>query len=183
MNTNSIIQVETLVVQPETSHRVGELMTLGQNQLWNFAVLGRAPMPEEAVRLGDWLVVPAHQDTTEIPDRAMRRVQAIFNAGIRPKGFVMVHEAPMLLPATVTKSEQPQTQWKLDPQTTKKIIDTLGVGVGVLGKVAAGALTAAVSIGSMILPAFLFMGAALLDPILIAVTEDDYWIEIDRWWE
>jgi hypothetical protein len=28
---------------------------------------------------------------------------------------------------------------------------------------------------------FLLIGLVMVDPILIAVTEDGYWIEIDRW--
>jgi hypothetical protein len=31
-------------------------------------------------------------------------------------------------------------------------------------------------------PALLVVGAVVVDPILVAVTEDGYWVEIDRWW-
>ncbi len=33
----------------------------------------------------------------------------------------------------------------------------------------------------LLLPAILMIGALGVDPILVAVTEDGYWIEIDRW--
>lgn len=187
MNTNTqtktIVQAKSTALKPKTSPRVQELMTVGQRELWDFAVLGQAPMPEEPVRLGDWLIIPAQQDSSEIPDRALARVQAIFAAGIRPKGFVLVHEAPMLLPPPETAQVQtPQPQWALDPQTTQKVIDTLSFGVSSLAKVMAGAMTVALAIGAVVVPAFFLAGLALIDPILIVVTEDDYWVEIDRWW-
>lgn len=182
--TKTIAQVKQIEITPASSRGVGELMSLAGHNLWDFAVLGQAPMPKEAVRLGDWLLVPSDQDSSEIPDRALARVQAIYAAGIRPKGFVLVHEAPMLLSAP-EDAREPQSlspQWMVDPQTTQKLIDTLSFGVAGLAKVMVGIATVAVAVGSMILPAILFAGAMLLDPILIAVTEDDYWIEIDRWW-
>lgn len=168
---------------PVESRRVQEVIEVGRHELWDFTVIGQAPMPEESMRLGDWLVIPAHQDSTEIPDRALARVQALFNAGVRPKGFVLVHEAPMLLSAP--QSDQGQSlkpQWSLDPEITQKMLDGLGVGATVAGNIMAGALKAALAVGAVLIPAVFLAGAVLIDPILIAVTEDDYWIEIDRWW-
>ncbi len=168
------------IFEPRQSTQALELLELGNNRLWDIQVIGRAPMPEQPVRLAEWLIVPAHMDTTEVSQRAFNRVEAVFAAGIRPKGFVVVHEAPMALPAP--PSEQKSYQWQLDSRTTQKVIDVLSLGIAGVGKVLTGALTAAVAVGSAVLPAFLVMSAIILDPILIAVTEDDYWIEIDRWW-
>ena len=66
--------------------------------------------------------------------------------------------------------------------TSPRIVESPRRSLKVALSFLAGALTLAVSIGSTVIPAFFLMGAALLDPILITVTEDDYWIEIDRWW-
>ena len=66
----------------------------------------------------------------------------------------------------------------LDPQSTQKAIETLSLGVTTLAQVMAGA----VAFVSALIPTAFLTGAALIDPILIAVTEDDYWVEIDRWW-
>ena len=187
MNNNTITQVilqkknQSLVLQ-ESPH-VQEVMDIGHENFWQFSILGYAPMPKEHIRLGDWLVVPAEQDNSEIPDRAMERIQTLFNSGIRPKGFVVVHESPMLLaPPETVQDQTPQPQWKLNPETSQKVIETLGAGASNLGKVALGAMTAVGAIAAAIIPAIFLAGAVLIDPILIVVTEDDCWIEIDRWW-
>jgi hypothetical protein len=36
-------------------------------------------------------------------------------------------------------------------------------------------------VAAIAIPAALLAGAVMIDPILIAVMEDDTWIEIDRW--
>jgi len=181
--TKLVVQDRPQTLKPTASPRVGELMTLGRQELWDFAVLGQAPMPTQPVRLGNWLILPAEQDSSEIPERALARVHAIFAAGIRPKGFILVHEAPMLLPAPKEKQAQtPQPQWALSPESTQKAIETLSFSVTTLAKVMAGAVTLVAALGAVVIPAIFLTGAALIDPILIAVTEDDYWIEIDRWW-
>jgi hypothetical protein len=182
-NTQVIMQRKTRTVIPKESSHVQEVIDLGHKNLWKFSILGFAPMPKEHIRLGDWLVVPAEQDNSEIPDQAMERIQAIFNSGIRPKGFVVVHEAPMLLsPPEINQDQIPQKQWSLKPETSQKVIETLGVGASILGKVVLGTITAAGAIAAAIIPAIFLAGAVLIDPILIVVTEDDCWIEIDRWW-
>jgi hypothetical protein len=175
-------------VAPRVSPQTQQLVTLGREQGWNCAVLGQAPIPNEPVRLGDWLIVPAHQDSSPVPVRAIGRVQAIFAAGLRPKGFVVVHEAPMLLPAPV--QDQPNTlRLSVLPDQFKSGLKVVGTVLGVLATflVAATGLVllavAAVSLAVILaVPVALMVGAAVIDPILVVVTEDGYWIEIDRWW-
>jgi len=152
-------------------------MTLGRERGWNTSIVGKAPMPEASLRVGEWLIVPVQEDSSRIPARALRRVQAIYEAGIKPRGFVIVHEAPMRLapPDADVRREAP-------PLT---ISPSLLEGVKVVGRVL-GTIVGGVAVASIAavfgLPIVLLMGVALLDPILIAVTEDGYWIEIDRWW-
>lgn len=164
-----------LEVQPlsESSFAVQEFFALADSELWNFSVLGQAPMPNRAVRLQDWLIVPADQDNSQIPNRAMERIQAIFKAGIRPKGFVIVHEAPMLLPGPTKerKSFLEEVDWE-------QVRGAVGQGLLATAKVVG---TAAAGVVGLLFTT-LFLGLVALDPILIAVTEDDYWIEIDRWY-
>jgi hypothetical protein len=175
-------------VAPMLSPQTRQLTTLGRQQGWNSAVLGQAPLPTEPVRLGDWLIVPAHQDSSPVPARALARVQAIFAAGLRPKGFVVVHEAPKLLPAPV--QDQPDTlQMSALPAHLRSTLKVASIAVGVLGTLAVVAsglailAVAAISLAAVLaLPAILVVGAAVVDPILVAVTDDGYWIEIDRWW-
>lgn len=156
----------------QNSLAVEELFELARNEFWNFSVLGQAPFPTQSIRLKDWLIIPTEQDTSQIPPRAMARVHAIFDAGIRPKGFVIVHEAPMLLPAP-----------KEDEHNFLETIDWEKIRVASShGLLAVAKVVGAIATGIIwTVSAMLSVGLGAMDPILIAVTEDDYWIEIDRW--
>jgi hypothetical protein len=163
-----------------------QLLSIGEDHYWNFRVLGKAPMLHEHVRVGDWMLVPAQEDTSPIPGRAMERIQTIFAAGIRPQGFVLVHEAPMLLTASTMKKEKQQANMNsaapnlLMTENIDAMIKTIVPVAEAVCKLAVSLLTAGATVA---LPAAAFMfSALLLDPILVAVTEDGYWIEIDRWW-
>ena len=149
-----------------TRSQAQQLLALGDRMGWQTQVIGRAPMLKEAVRLQDWMLVPAHEDTTAIPARTMRRIHTLFSQGLRPQGFVVVHEAPMQLtaPKPVVEEKSPM-EW-----------EGVGKTVGVIAKVMGVLL-----LGSMLLPFGLLAGLVMLDPILVVVTEDGYWIEIDRW--
>jgi hypothetical protein len=151
------------------------LVELARKNHWPFQVIGRAPLPEKPVRLLNWLIVPSQQDSTIIPQRTMDRIQAIFSAGIDPKGFVLVHEAPMQLKAPATHKSEPQAPFLSEQakasalKTTTSFLALAGVGMSTLI--------------SLLLPMLLMLfSVAMVDPILIAVTKDDYWIEIDRWY-
>jgi len=157
------------LASPETQ----QLMVLGQARGWNFAMLGQAPLPTAPVRVGKWLIVPAEQDTSQIPARALERVQAIYAAGLRPKGFVLVHEAPMALAAG--RDEQ-------KPAFPQQFASVLPMLEGLLGGMLVSGFVAIAAALLLTIPLTLVAGALLLDPILIAVTEDGDWIEIDRWW-
>ena len=170
--------MNTLVASPTQ-----ELLAVARRERWNFQVLGQAAMPQKPVRLGDWLITPAQVDTSPIPLRALTRIQAIFAAGIRPQGFVLVHEAPKLLPSQTQEKKQatilamPQKTWKAKTGKTidlSEIITTVFSGLGAV-------LQIVLPILAVIFFGVLFATANGLDPILVAVTEDGYWVEIDRW--
>ncbi|MDO9546255.1 MAG: hypothetical protein Q7J07_05845 [Pelolinea sp.] len=152
-----------------------QLLTLGKENRWPMQVLGKAPMLKEPMRIQDWLLVPSTMDSTALPDQAIQRIKALFEAGIRPQGFVMVHEAPLQLTSPI-----PLEKPKVDQQLLKKIG---GAAVGLAA--VTGSLVAAVGIaivgGLLILPAGLLAAAVIIDPILVAVMPDDSWVEIDRW--
>jgi len=167
------------------SQETTQLISLADEHRWPFQVLGKAPMPDVPVRLGDWLLVPAQVDSSPIPQRAWERIQAIFGAGIRPQGFVLVHEAPMMLtaPDGLPSSERDvairESQWPGHSGLTE-LGAVLGAGVAAASGLAALAVGALALIAA-VLPITLMAGALMLDPILVAVTEDGYWVEIDRW--
>ncbi len=171
----------------ELSFETGQLLALGRQEHWDFRVLGQAPMPERPVRLGEWLLAPAEIDSSSIPARALSRVQTIFAAGLRPKGFVLVHEAPKLLPApagagqsrpasnTLASWQVSLRHWADSPA------GSLALGVAAVSGLAVFALAALSAAAVLLVPIFLLAAGSGLDPILVAVTEDGYWIEIDRW--
>ena len=156
-------------------HQTKQLLVLGKKNRWPMQVLGKAPMLKIPVRIQDWLLVPSTMDSTPLPDQAIQRIKALYEAGIRPQGFVMVHEAPLQLKAPAIQEKQ-----KVDKQMLKKI-GGAALGLGAI----TGSLVAAVGIaiigGLLILPAGLLAAAVIIDPILVAVMPDDSWVEIDRW--
>lgn len=155
-----------------------EIMKMGTDRRWPFLVLGAAPVPPVPIFHNGWWLVPIIEDHSPIPERSMERVHALFEAGIRPKAFVIAHEAPMQLRAPAnTPRVSPLEFWvqRLTAhsiaalQITGKILTTvvLPLTVAVLGVT----LSAMVGLAAV----------ALSDPCLIAVTDDDVWIQIDFW--
>ena len=183
VSTSHVGQVAA-IVSPE----VRQMVTLGRQRGWRCAVLGQAPLPSEPVRLGDWYIVPVHQDSSPVPARALERVQSVFAAGLRPKGFVMVHEAPKLLAAP--RQDRPDTvRMSALPAQLKSGLKVASIALGALATLLvvttglAILALAAISLAAiLIVPVVLAVGAVVVDPILVAVTEDGYWVEIDRWW-
>lgn len=130
------------------------LLDVGYRNNWEFFFMGNAPIPTQPVRVGDWLIVDAQEDQTRIPRKTMHRIQTIYAEGIRPKKWILVHEAPYLLSPPKEKKKK-----RVGPY-----LALLG-GLGIL--LASSVITT----------------AAVVDPILIAVTPDLDWVEIDRWYD
>jgi hypothetical protein len=152
-----------------------QIMAVGAENGWPFRVLGVAPVPERPVHLNDWWLVPLNQDTSTVPARALERVRALYAAGVQPKAFIIAHEAPkQLAPPKETPVVSPVEYWVKRGETSA--VSALKV----LGAVAAVAVP--VVVGVLGLAAMAALSAAtMVDPCLIAVTEDDVWIQID-WW-
>jgi len=169
--------------------QVAQTLALGRRKGWDFVVLGRAPLPVVPVQTGDWLIVPVQESTCPMPERTLRRIEALYASGVRPKGFVVVHEAPKLLPASIERSPSGLSTRSPAQRRLHALRRYLpaAVAVGVLLVVGAGtlAMLLAVVVGAVAVIAVggLLVGAAIvLDPILVAVMEDGTWVEIDRWW-
>ena len=153
-----------------------QLISFGKLKGWAVGILGKAPMPTESVKKGDWLIVPAHLDKSLIPVRARKRVQALRDAGLHPVGYVLVHEIPKTLPIDIHK---------ISEENISKGKSALKAISGVIGTVAlvTGALTLFVIAAGVLIPGALITTALLIDPILVAVSTDNQWVEIDRWWD
>ena len=180
---STVVRPTQHTINPETQ----AFVALGKEKEWEVAVLGRAPMLAEPVRLGDWLLMPVEEDASPMPTRAIERVQAIYAAGLRPQGFVVVHEAPLLLTTPEGRHAKAWQFPSLSPDAKsalKAAAGTLGVvavGIGAVTGIAALAVAALSVAAVLAVPVFLLAGMTLIDPILVVVTEDGYWVEIDRW--
>jgi len=144
------MQTKTLATQSQL------LMDIGQRNNWNFVNLGKAPIPEQPVRAGEWLIVSATEDTSPIPKQTMQRIKTIYQEGIHPLHWVVVHEAPFLLSA-------PKPEKEKKPRILPYLALLGGLGVW--------------------LATTIITTAAIVDPILIAITPEFDWIEIDRWFD
>ena len=159
------------ILGPQTK----QLLTLGEENHWSTQILGQAPMLKEPLLVKNWVLMPALLDETPLPERAMERIHAVYKVGIRPQGFVIVHEDPLQI-------ETPQTEVKpkLDSDLLKKI-GGAAMGIGILTGSIAALVGIAILGGILLAPIGLLGAAVVLDPILVVVTTDNYWVEIDRW--
>jgi len=154
-----------------------EIMSIGSARQWNFRLLGVAPVPQTAIYFNEWWLVPLHEDTSTIPARALERVQALYGAGVRPKAFVIAHEAPKeIAPPRGTPIVSPFEYW------TKRAAEYAVGLVKTVGTVAAVVVPILLTVlGTSLLVSVSVAGALVADPCLIAVTDDDVWIQIDYW--
>jgi hypothetical protein len=154
-----------------------ELMRVATEHHWPFRVMGVAPVPAEPVFLNNWWLIPIAADHSQIPTRALERVQAIYEAGIRPKAFVIAHEAPKQLPAPRgTPIISPLEFW------SKKLAEHSLTALKVIGVVFAAVVPVLITIlGVGAMAAVGLAGVLMTDPCLIAVTDDDVWVLVDYW--
>ncbi len=158
------------------------ILAVGEAHQWGFRVLGVAPVPQTALYAHDWWLVPLHEDTSAIPARSLERVRAIYAAGIRPKAFLIAHEAPkQIAPPSETRIVSPAEYW------TKRAGDGALTVLKAAGQVASMIVPVLVTVlGAGLMLSLTFVGAVaaaalVADPCLIAVTEDDVWIQLDYW--
>ena len=154
------------------------IMDVGKTHHWPFRVLGVAPVPGKPVYYKQWLLVPIAQDQSVIPARSLERVKAIYEGGGRPKTFVLMHEAPAQLPAPKDAPKLSQLEYRT--RQLAEHSETIGQVAGVLVAVAVPVLAVVFGTG-LLLTLGLLGGLMAVDPILIAITDVDVWIEIDRW--
>ena len=154
-----------------------EIMAIGAANHWPFRVLGKAPVPDHPVFVHNWWLVPATMDSTVIPPRTLERVQAIYEAGIRPKAFVIAHEARPGLPAPV--SERPVSRLQVWVYEVKRQAAAFREKSEDVVRVAAPIVCGAIAITWFLTLAF--ASVALSDPALIICSENDVWIQVDFW--
>lgn len=174
-----------------------------------YKVLGRADFPESISYVGNWVIVPSDIDASHIPDHAMDKVSLIHAHGFRPKGFLLVHELSKKDAKTPPAGSfsVPQAGWFSQKPTPSRSLVTsadirqvmrqltpvvdFGLALAKVALVCAGIALAIVFlfsilkvifIGLAVLAGLFILGSAAgLDPVLVVVSDDNYWIEIDRW--
>jgi hypothetical protein len=155
-----------------------KLMQVAAAHQWPFRVLGVAPVPAEPLFYNNWWFLPAAADHSEIPARPLERVQAIYEAGIRPKAWVILHEArPQLPPPADAPKVSPLEFWahRMAGHSLTVIKFTGTVLATVVVPLAVTVL------GVSMMAALGLASVLLADPCLIAVTDDDVWVMVDSW--
>ena len=172
-NNQSISIPNTRKMDNLAAFQTRQILSLGRRNGWGFTVLGKADLPDRPIHLEKWLIVPAVHDSSEISPRTYEKIRAIYAEGIKPQGFVIVHEAPRYLAAPKSTSKHnPAPSYSPKKQATQPGIQVTDVLTSVMTVMAS---TMMFALGALV------MGVALIDPILVAVMEDGSWVEIDRW--
>jgi hypothetical protein len=165
-------------------------LTLERADTLDFALkpIGRSSASVIPQLVGDWWVQPLTPETY-LPARAEARLNQVFEAGIKPKAVVVFYELPgKAEPSKVSQVGQQVGQQlsrfasvdvpaaalragQLAKQHGPGVLRMAAIGAGVvltgMGLIALAGITAAVSV---------------TDPCLVIVTEDGYWLEVDRWY-
>lgn len=156
-----------------------DLMHLAASQRWPFRLMGVAPVPATAVYYNGLWLVPQTQDHTALPPFALERMRAIERTGIKPKAYVVVHEAPkQLAPPANVRIISPQEYWT-DQAARYSLAAAKVSGTMIAAAVTVLAPIVLTTLGIMVLGSLSLLAG--VDPILVAVTDQDVWIEIARW--
>jgi hypothetical protein len=139
-------------------------------------VLGQSmalPIPQ---RVADWWLEPL-TPTTVLPPRARRLLQAILAAGVVLRAVVVFHELPASSPArfSALRRHAVTLARALPPMATAMERSSLRL-LPVLGWLLIAVMRALLCGLAAVVAALV-----LVDPCLVVVTEDGWWLEVDRW--
>lgn len=198
MKTQLAVKDRVRVLGPELEvalpHEAMQLMTLEQDPFWKPVYMGQAPIPQQPVRIGDWLVSRSIHDTSPLPLPVQRHVEGIYAAGIRPKDWLIAHEIVQQLksPEPVPQPQLPDFsgQWRTAVAGARKVADKAAPVAWEVTKAAAkvtAGLIAASAVCMVTVAGIALMSLATVDPLLIAVMDadgdsnGDHWILVDAW--
>ena len=126
---------------------------------------------------GKWRIVPAEQDTSRVPVRALNRARTIYETGQRPLGWVIVHEVPQQLQAP-NQNHPNRHATRTRSLWEQKTRNLPGIASGTLGKelLAAGGTVLAAVVplvsAALVTPVLLLAGiVTAIDPILVVADE------------
>jgi hypothetical protein len=88
MTIKGIIRVEGMTLVKSGKIIGSQALTLilpGDRIARHLMVIGKAPMLKKAIQHQDWMQGPAHEDSIEIPPRAMCFIRTILLKGCNPR--------------------------------------------------------------------------------------------------
>ncbi len=139
-------------------------------------VLGQSLAPVIPQQVGTWWLEPL-TPATILPERARRRLQAVLAAGVVPRAVVVFHELPATPPTRSSAARRHAVAMAraLPPMAVAVEHSALRL-LPVLGWLLIAAVRAALLGLAAVVAALV-----LVDPCLVVVTEDGWWLEVDRW--
>ncbi|MDO8673973.1 MAG: hypothetical protein Q7O66_21390 [Dehalococcoidia bacterium] len=193
------------IVATRPTKSVLTLLERRQELTFPVVVLGQSQAPIFPMQVGPWWMEPLTRET-KLPARAEKRLQALLATGVKAKAVVLFHEIPTAtkrrpsrlernlrqavstsvrslqqeLPVKVEQAGRAANQLFYRTATaTQKNAPVVARSLLKMGVVALP-IIAAVVLGTLSITATI-AAAALHDPCLVLVTQDGYWIEVDRW--
>jgi hypothetical protein len=171
-----------------------QVVELAEKKHWGIRVLGEGSIPETPIFREGWWYEPLSEECVIHP-LAVQRVQEIYQAGIRPKGFIVAHQTLPILGGPKPKVNVTVVDdcWpKFDPQPKVEIrkgkvqtkvqtecLPDLMPALQVIGQVVGVALQV---LGVVLMVIVGALSTISLDPALIMVLEDGTQVEVARWY-
>jgi hypothetical protein len=139
-------------------------------------ILGQSMVPAFPQLVGNWWLEPLGPSTI-LPERARRRLQAVLTAGVIPRAVVVFHELSGTPPArfSAIRRRAMAAARTLPPMAIAVERSALRL-LPVLGWLVTAAVRALLCGLAAVVAALV-----LIDPCLVVVTEDGWWLEVDRW--
>lgn len=160
-------------------------------------VLGRSDAPVLPQRVGNWWLEPLNRNT-ELPPRAKQRLQTLLASGIVPRAVVVFHEIPGSNdhPSWRDKAASRIHQYvhqdlpvladrfgdRVQRNSPRIARGALGLGLKVLPIAGVAMIGLIALLGHLATTTVAVVATAAIDPCLVVVTQDGYWVEIDRWY-
>ncbi len=139
-------------------------------------VLGQSLAPVLPQQVGDWWLEPLGPATI-LPARAEQRLRAVLAAGVMPRAVVVFHELPAAPPARFPVARRHAVALARALPSMAAAVERSALRLlPVLGWLLIAAARALLLGLAAVLAALV-----LVDPCLVVVTEDGWWLEVDRW--
>lgn len=124
-------------------------------------IIGSGPMIEGPIEVGDWYCVPMEQYKSTMPPEANQAIARFVKSGVVIKGYIVAEDIREYQAKQKAKPSPPKVE-------SDQVAAVLGVVFAIMGVIGLAMLQ-------------FVLALVAVDPILIAVTEDDQWLELHSW--